>query len=80
MYRPAIRRRSRPRHSGQAILEYILMVVMLSVTIAVVVRNSTLNLYCLWTGLTRVIASPCAHCKSPPGPGVEQCLNLSTPP
>jgi len=71
-------RRRRPK--GQAILEYILMVVMLAVTIAVVIRNSNLNLYCFWTGLVRVIATPCPHCKSPAAPGVEQCLNLETPP
>ncbi len=66
----------RKRQSGQAILEYILMVIMLAVTIAVVVRNTNLNLYCLWTGLARVIAAPCPHCKTPAAPGVEQCLDL----
>ena len=50
---------------GQAIVEYILMVIMLAVTIAVVIRNANLNVYCFWTGIARVIASPCPHCKSP---------------
>ena len=52
------------------------MVIMLAVTIAVVIRNTNLNIYCFWTGLARVIASPCPHCKSPGAPGVEQCLDL----
>lgn len=53
---------------GQAIIEYILMVVMLAVTLAVVIRNTNRTLYRLWTGLARQVASPCAECEIAPGP------------
>ena len=68
----------RKRPAGQAILEYILMIVMLATTIAVVIRNTNLNIYCLWTGLARVISMPCPHCKAPSAPGVDQCVNLTS--
>lgn len=54
--------------SGQAILEYLLMVVMLAVTVAVIIRNSNEQIYLLWTGLTRQVAAPCADCSKPDAP------------
>ena len=48
---------------GQAVLEYILLTVMLAVTFAVIIRNTNLQIYRVWTGLTSSIASPCAQCK-----------------
>ncbi len=65
------------KRSGQAILEYILMVVMLAVTMAVIIRSSNQNIYCLWTGLARQIAAPCPECTTAAGPGADQCVNLN---
>lgn len=56
------------RNKGQAILEYILMVVMLAVTIAVVIRNSNRTIYQFWTGLALQVSLPCAECSAPPPP------------
>lgn len=53
---------------GQAILEYLLMVIMLAVTIAVVIRNTNSTIYQFWTGLARQIASPCPDCVTPAPP------------
>jgi Flp pilus assembly pilin Flp len=50
---------------GQAILEYILLVVMLAVTLAVVIRNTNRTIYRYWTGLANVIALPCPDCTAP---------------
>ena len=47
---------------GQAILEYLLVVVMISVTIAAIIRNSSEQIYLFWTGLANQIARPCADC------------------
>lgn len=58
--RTAPRRR---RARGQAILEYLLMVVMLAVTFAVVIRNSNRQIYRLWTALASQIARPCPDCE-----------------
>jgi Flp pilus assembly pilin Flp len=55
-------------HRGQAILEYILLVVMLAVTVAVVIRNTNLTIYRYWTGLARQVALPCPDCVSPAAP------------
>jgi Flp pilus assembly pilin Flp len=55
---------------GQAILEYILMVIMLAVTVAVVIRNSNRTIYLFWTGLARQIAIPCPDCTSPAAPDI----------
>lgn len=61
--------RGRSRHnSGQAILEYILLVVMLAVTMAVVIRNTNRTIYRFWTGLARVVALPCPDCDAPAAP------------
>ncbi len=54
--------------SGQAIIEYILMVVMLAVTMAVVIRNSNRTVYQYWTGLVRQVARGCADCTTKTGP------------
>lgn len=59
---------SRRRKSGQAILEYLLMVIMLAVTVAVVIRNTNRTIYQFWTGLARQIAAPCPECTSPAAP------------
>ena len=59
----------RTKHNrGQAILEYVLLVVMLSVTMAVVIRNTNRTFYRFWTGLARVISLPCPDCASPAPP------------
>jgi len=65
---------------GQAILEYILMVIMLAVTVAVVIRNTNRTIYCFWTGLARQVASPCANCTTPAGPASEICFDLEQAP
>ena len=61
---PRLRRRSR----GQAVIEYILMVIMLAVTMAVVIRNTNRTIYELWTGLVRQVAKGCADCTSNAAP------------
>lgn len=53
---------------GQAVIEYVLLVVMISVTVAVIIRNTTSKIYGLWTGLTSVIASGCVDCPPPVRP------------
>jgi len=53
---------------GQAILEYILLVVMLAFTIAVMIRNTNRTIYAYWTLLARQVALPCPDCKAPPAP------------
>lgn len=50
------------RQKGQAILEYILMVVMLAVTMAVVIRNTNQTIYCLWSGLALQVSTACPDC------------------
>lgn len=56
------------RRQGQAIIEYILMVVMLAVTMAVVIRNTNRTIYQLWTGLVRQVARGCPDCTVQEGP------------
>lgn len=56
-------------NKGQAILEYLLLVVMLAVTIAVVIRNTNRTIYGIWTGLARQVASPCVDCQTKQAPG-----------
>lgn len=56
------------RTKGQAIIEYILMVVMLAVTMAVVIRNTNRTIYQLWTGLARQVSRGCADCTTPEAP------------
>lgn len=58
----------RSRRKGQAIIEYILMVIMLAVTMAVVIRNTNRTIYQLWTGLVRQVARGCADCTVEQGP------------
>ena len=53
---------------GQAFLEYLLMVIMLAVTMAVVIRKTNRTIYFYWTGLARMVSSPCADCKTPAPP------------
>jgi Flp pilus assembly pilin Flp len=53
---------------GQAILEYLLLVVMLAVTLAVIIRNTNRTIYGVWTGLARQVASPCVDCQTKPAP------------
>ncbi len=65
------------KNRGQAILEYILMVVMLSVTVAVVIRGTNKTIYCFWTGLARQVAKGCADCTTAIGPGADQCTDLN---
>lgn len=59
----------RKQHTkGQALLEYILLVLMLSITMAVTIRKTNRTIYFFWTGLARSVASPCAGCTAPPPP------------
>lgn len=58
------------KNKGQAILEYILLVAMLAVSIAIIIRNTNRTIYFLWTGLARQVASPCVDCQTKPGPGL----------
>lgn len=50
---------------GQAILEYLLLIVMLAVTLAVVIRNTNRTIYRYWTGLANVVSLPCPDCTAP---------------
>lgn len=72
-----MRRKQKPK--GQAILEYILMVVMLAVTVAVIIRNTNRTIYCFWTGLALQVSTPCPECtarvEAPDLPGTS-CLDL----
>jgi|GEM_PF-4468085 len=54
--------------TGQAVIEYILLVLMLAVTFAVIIRNTNLQVYRFWTGLSSQVASPCVDCKVNPPP------------
>ena len=58
----------RKKSKGQAILEYILLIVMVATTVAVAIRNLNINIYRLWTGLTRQVSSPCSGCAIPDAP------------
>jgi len=60
--------RSRRKNKGQAMLEYILLIVLVATTVAVAIRNLNINIYRLWTGLTRQVASPCVSCTIPDAP------------
>jgi Flp pilus assembly pilin Flp len=69
----------RKNSRGQAILEYILLVLMIAVTVAVIIRNTNRTIYCFWTGMARQVAKGCADCTSPAGPGAELCTDLDNP-
>ena len=61
-----------PKHrSGQAILEYLLVVVMVAVIMAAVIRSSNRTLYRYWTGLARQVSSPCVDCRVKEAPDLE---------
>lgn len=51
------------QRKGQALIEYILLTLMLAVTMAVVIRNTNLQIYRFWTGLASLVSSPCVDCK-----------------
>jgi len=53
---------------GQTLLEYILLVVMIAFTVAIIIRNSNLNILRLWTGLGNTVAKPCPTCENPQPP------------
>ncbi len=59
--------------SAQAILEYLLLVLMLAATAALIIRTSNQTLYCLWTGLSRQVARGCVSCFASAAPGANQC-------
>ncbi|NBT58435.1 hypothetical protein EBT16_06590 [bacterium] len=50
---------------GQTLLEYILLVLMISVTVAVIIRNTNVKILEFWTGLASMIAKPCPTCEDP---------------
>lgn len=56
------------KQKGQAVIEYLLVIVVISVIIAVIIRNSNQFIYRFWTGLTRQVSSPCADCEAPSAP------------
>ena len=56
------------KRRGQAIIEYLLMVIMLAVTVAVAIRGSNRTIYQLWTGLVRQVAKGCPDCDAPDAP------------
>lgn len=57
---------------GQTLLEYILLVVMIAFTVAIIIRNSNLNILRLWTALGMAVARPCPTCENPqPPPNLE---------
>ncbi len=58
----------RRKKNGQAVVEYLLLVVMISVTVAVGIRNLNRTIYQIWTGLARQIALPCPDCKAKAAP------------
>ncbi|MFM8315769.1 MAG: hypothetical protein ACKOA8_15930 [Deltaproteobacteria bacterium] len=60
------------KNKGQAIVEYIMLVVMIAVTIAVAIRNTNLQIYLMWTGLARQVAKPCANCDAPAAPDIKR--------
>ncbi|NBX68606.1 MAG: hypothetical protein EBR01_06560 [Proteobacteria bacterium] len=56
------------RNKGQAVVEYILLIVMIAVTVAVAIRNINFEIYQIWSGLARSVARPCPRCTVPPAP------------
>mgnify|MGYP007062849941 CR=1 FL=1 len=56
------------KNKGQAVIEYIMLVVMIAVTVAVAIRNTNVEIYRLWTGLARQVAKPCPTCDIPAAP------------
>lgn len=58
----------RRNQKGQAFVEYILLVLMLAVTVAVIIRNTNYNILRFWTGLANVVSKPCPNCNSPQAP------------
>jgi len=58
----------RSRAKGQAVLEYILLVAMISIVIAMTIRNTTRTIYQYWTGIAVQVAIPCADCSTGPAP------------
>ncbi len=56
------------KNKGQAVIEYIMLVVMIAVTVAVAIRNTNVEIYRLWSGLARQVAKPCATCDMPAAP------------
>jgi Flp pilus assembly pilin Flp len=57
---------------GQAVIEYIMLVVMIAVTIAVAIRNTNVQIYLLWTSLARQVAKPCATCDTASAPDIRK--------
>ena len=55
-------------HEGQAILEYILLVLMLAMTVAVVIRGTNRTIYRYWTGLAHTVSMGCPDCSAPVTP------------
>jgi Flp pilus assembly pilin Flp len=53
---------------GQTLLEYILLVLMISVTVAVILRNTNQTILQFWTGLANTVAKPCPTCQAPQRP------------
>lgn len=54
---------------GQAIVEYLLLVLMVSITIAVTIRNTNRTIYNIWTALVRQVALPSSEANGKAAPG-----------
>jgi len=59
---------SKRSQRGQTLLEYILLVVVVAFIVAVIIRNSNLNILKFWTALGMTIAKPCPTCENPQPP------------
>jgi len=53
---------------GQTLLEYILLVLMIAVTVAILIRNTNVRILEFWTGLANMVARPCPTCENPQPP------------
>lgn len=63
---------------GQTLLEYILLVFMIALTIAIIIRNTNLNILRFWTGLANMVSKPCPTCESPqPPPNLDNARSIS---
>lgn len=56
------------RNQGQTLLEYVLLILMIAVTVAIIIRNASRTIYYYWTGLARSVAAPCPECTTPAPP------------
>lgn len=58
----------RRTQKGQTLLEYILLVLMIAVTVAILIRNTNIRILEFWTGLANMVSRPCPTCENPQPP------------